>query len=75
MYKLSLKICRTKNSTFVWHILCNRKLRCNIPVTKKHFARIALQRIRSKKLIFFHNHYAPWFKRKGFLFCQFSAGQ
>lgn len=28
-----------------------------------------------EKLIFFHNHHAPWFQRKRFLFHYFSAGQ
>ena len=28
-----------------------------------------------EKLIFFHDHHAPWFQRKRFLFHYFSAGQ
>lgn len=46
----------------------------NMPHEKLPF-RAAYPVYMKEKLIFFHDHHAPWFQRKRFLFHYFSAGQ
>lgn len=46
----------------------------NMPHEKLPFRSAYLVCVKGK-LIFFHDHHAPWFQRKRFLFHYFSAGQ